>query len=113
MGDAGGNDEDAKSVGGMFRQLLDDGRAYAQAEFDLAKARVEIKAVEYRGALILAGVALFLAFAATVTLCLSLVLWLSHLAGPYVGGLLATLLVAAAAAIAALLAKKAFDRAAD
>lgn len=113
MSETGGSEENAKSVGVMFRQLLDDGRAYAQAEFDLAKARVEIKAVEYRGAIILAAIALFLAFAATVTLCLSLVLWLSHLAGPYLGGLLATLLVGAAAAIVALLAKKAFDRAAD
>lgn len=113
MSQSGGEQEEGKSVGIMFRQLLDDGRAYAQAEFDLARARVEVKAVEYRGAVILAAIALFLAFAATVTLCLSLVLWLSQLAGPYLGGLLATLIVGAAAALFALLARKAFDRAAD
>lgn len=113
MKEAGGEEEEEKSVGGMFRQLLDDGRAYAQAEFDLARARAEIKVLQYRSAAILAAIALFLAFATTVILCLAILLWLSHLAGPYLGGLIAILVIGGATAIVALLAKKAFDRAAD
>jgi len=113
MSQSGGEDEEGKTVGAMFRQLLDDGRAYAQAEVDLVRARVEVKALQYRSAAILAAIALFLAFATTVILCLAVLLWLSRLAGPYVGGLLAILIVAGATAIVALLAKKAFDRAAD
>lgn len=113
MNQAGGGGDGEKSVGEMFRQLLDDGRAYAEAEVELVKARTQIKALQYRGAAILAAIALFLAFATTVTLCLAIVLWLSRLAGPYLGGLLAILIVGAATAIAALLTKKAFDRAAN
>lgn len=113
MSEAGGDGEEDKSVGAMFRQLLDDGRAYAQAEFDLARARAEIKALQYRSAAILAAIALFLAFATTVILCLAILLWLSHLIGPFFGGLVAILIAGGATAIVALLAKKAFDRAAD
>lgn len=113
MSQSGGNGDAEKSVGEMFRQLLDDGRAYAQAEFDLAKARAEVKALQYRSAAIFAAIALFLAFATTVTLCLVVILWLSQLIGPYLGGLVAILFIAGATAIVALMAKKAFDRAVD
>jgi cytochrome c biogenesis protein CcdA len=109
----GGGDEDGQTVGGMFRQLLDDGRAYAQAEFELAKARVQIKAIRYRNAAILAALALFLAFATTVILCLAVVMWFSQLIGPYLGGLTAILVVAGATMLVAMMARKAFDRAAD
>lgn len=113
MSQSGGDGDGEKSVGAMFRQLLDDGRAYAQAEFDLAKAKAEVKALQYRGAVILGSIALFLAFATTVTLCLVVVQWLSQLIGPYLGGLAAVIIVGAATVITALLARKAFDRAAD
>lgn len=113
MSDAGGMDEGVKPLGELFGRLIDDGRAYAKAEIELVKVKAEYKAERYRSAAILAGVALMLAFAAIVTLCLTLVLALASLLGPLGGGAAATLIVGGAAALSAALAKKAFERADD
>ena len=101
-----GND---RSLGELFGRLLDDGKAYGLAEIELAKLKLERAALSYRSAAIFLAVALALAIAASTALTFTLVLWLSSLLGPLVGGLLATALIAAAAGICALVAKKKFE----
>lgn len=102
-----------KPIGALFGRLLEDGEAYARAEIELVKARVDKKIVDYRAAAIIAACAALLGIATLVALVVTLVLWLASLLGPLVGGLLATTLVAAATGILAMVAKKKFDDAAN
>lgn len=85
------------SVGDLVERLIDDGKAYAEAEARLARARVEQKLLGYRSAAIYGGAALVAALTALVCLAVTLVLALASLIGPLAGGLAATLLVAAVA----------------
>ncbi len=110
MNSAGGGDKD-QTVGELFDRLIDDGRAYARAEFNLARLKTELMVGEYRQFVILGLIALLLALGAIVALAMALVLSLASLIGPLAGGLVATLLVGGAAAAAGYYAKKAFDRA--
>ncbi len=91
-------DEDP-SVGELVERLIDDGRAYAQAEINLARARAERKMAGYRTAAILGGAGLVAGLVALVCLAVTLVLALASLIGPLGGGLAATLLVGALAAV--------------
>jgi hypothetical protein len=102
-----------QSLGELFGDLLDDGKAYAQAEFELARLKVEKTALSFRTAAILALAAVGLAFTAFIALTLTIVLWLSSLLGPLGGGLLATAIVTIAAVILFLLAKAKFEAADD
>lgn len=110
MSEPGGEDE---SVGELVQRLIDEGKAYAAAEFELAKLRIQGKAAGYRRAAALAVVAVLFAFGGVVALCLMLVLTLSALLGPFAGGLIASLMILATAAGLAMLAKRAFNRADD
>ena len=101
------------SLGELFGRLLDDAKAYGQAELELARLKVERKALSYRTAAILLGVALALGMAAATALTVTLVLWLATLLGPLAGGLLATALVGGGAALCALAARKRFETADD
>lgn len=105
-----GNDP---SLGDVFGRLLDDARAYAQAEIELVRLRAERKALSYRSAAIFLGIALALGVAAAAALTVTLVLWFASLLGPLAGGLLATALVGGAAALCALTARRKFETADD
>lgn len=91
-------DREHRPVGALFERLLDDGKAYAQAEFNLARVRVEEKALSFRRAAILAGIGIAFAFAAIICLCLAVVLVLTNWFGAW-GAAGAVVLVAAVAAL--------------
>ena len=92
----GGND---RPIGELVSQLVDDGKAYAQAEIDLVKAIAADKAADARTAAILLGLALLIALGAVVALCVGIVLALATFTGPLLGGVLAFILIGAVAGL--------------
>jgi hypothetical protein len=92
----GGNE---RPIGELVSQLVDDGKAYAQAEIDLVKAIAADKAAAARTAAIFLGLALFIAFGAIVALSVGIVLALATLIGPLLGGVVAFVLIGAVAAL--------------
>ena len=84
---------DEPSIRETFGQLLDDGRAYARAEVDLAKLKVRAEAKRYRKAAMLGGVAVALGLAALVAFAMTLVIGFARLLGPIGGGVAAVLLL--------------------
>jgi fatty acid desaturase len=91
-------DEEDKPIGELFGRLIDDGKAYAQAEIDLVRARAEDEAERAKLPAILGAGAFAFGMAAVIALVMTIVLTLASLLGPLVGGLLATLIAAAIAA---------------
>lgn len=85
-------DEDEAPIGELFGRLIDDGKAYAQAEVDLVRARVEGQAERAKLPAILGALAIAFGFAGVIALVLTMVLSLASLLGPLAGGLLATLI---------------------
>jgi len=90
--------EDGRPIGEIVGQLVEDGKAYARAEFDVGKAIAAAKARAVRAPLILLVAALFTAFGAVSALCVAIVLALDGLVGPLAAGVLAFVLVGGAAA---------------
>lgn len=84
---------DGPSIRETVVRLLDDGRAYARAEIDLAKLRARVEVRRYRKAAILGGVAAALALAALVAFAMTLVIGFARLLGPFGGGAAAVLLL--------------------
>ncbi|MCY7271526.1 MAG: phage holin family protein [Sphingomonas bacterium] len=98
-------DEDEAGIGALFGRLIDDGKAYAQAEVDLVRARAEGQAGRAKLPAILGAGAIAFGFAAVIALVLTMVLALASLLGPLGGGLLATVIaivIAGGLALAAL-----------
>lgn len=85
-------DGDEAPIGDLFGRLIDDGKAYAQAEVDLVRARVEGEVARARLPAILGAGAIAFGFASVIALVLTMVLALASLLGPLGGGLLATLI---------------------
>ncbi len=83
---------DEAPIGELFGRLIDDGKAYAQAEVDLVRARAEGQVERVKWPAILGGGAIAFGFASVIALVLTLVLTLASLLGPLGGGLLATLI---------------------
>jgi hypothetical protein len=83
-----GGDEE-RPIGEIVSQLVDEGKAYAKAELDLARAQAEAKVAQYKVPAILLGAALLLALAALTALAVTMVLSLATLVGPLAGGLIA------------------------
>ena len=108
---AGARDDDEEvPVGELFGRLIDEGKAYARAEGQLARARVEVEIGRVKRPAILGAIALALAFAGVIAFILTLVLWLGSLLGWLGGGLVATVLAFAAAGLLAVLAKRSWER---
>ena len=93
----GGDDEDERPIGELFGQLIDEGKAYAQAELGLAKASAEAKADEFKWPAVMLFSALLFAQAAVTVAAVTAALALATLIGPLAGGLVAILLTAGAA----------------
>ena len=87
-----------RPIGEIVHQLLDEGKAYARAEVNLAKATAEAKANELKLPAILFFTALLFAQAAVTVLAVTVALALATLIGPLAGGLVATLLAGGTAA---------------
>ena len=102
--------EDDRPIGETVARLVEEGKAYARAEFDLARARVDVRLDRFRAVALLGGLALLLAIAALVALAMTVVLTLAGLLGPLGGGLLATALIAGLAGGCAYFAKARWDR---
>ena len=102
--------EQDKPIGETVGRLIDDGKAYARAEVDLARVRALMLVERYRSAAILAAAALLFAIGALVALAMTAVLSLANLIGPLGGGLAATLLIGGIAGLLAYLAREQFLR---
>ena len=94
---------DERPIGEVVHQLIDEGKAYAKAEVDLAKAQALARAAEFKLPAILLFSALLFAQAAVTVLAVTVALALAPLIGPLGGGLIAVLLAAGAAALLAWL----------
>ena len=86
-----------RPVGELVHELIEDGKAYARAEFGLVKASAMAKANALKLPAILFGVAFLLALAGIVALAVGVAMGLATLIGPLAGGLVAFLLFAAVA----------------
>ena len=62
------DDLDEPPIGELFGRLIDDGKAYAQAEVDLVRARVEGEVDRAKLPAILGGGAIAFAFSAVLAL---------------------------------------------
>lgn len=85
----GGDEEvEEKSIGELFGQLVDEGKAYAKAELGLVKAEAEAKVEGARKPAIFGAAALLFLIAGVVVLSITLALALATLIGPLAGGLI-------------------------
>lgn len=91
-----GND-DERGLGELVTQLIDEGKAYARAEFDLAKATAKAKAETLKVPAILFGIAFISVLAAVTALSIGIFAALANFVGPLASGLITFLLFAAIA----------------
>ena len=103
---ASGGDDDDPPIGELFGQLIDEGKAYAKAEFGLARASAEAKADAAKKPALYGAASLLFLIAGVVVLCMTLALALATLVGPLAGGLIASLITFAIAYGLFLLARK-------
>lgn len=106
---SGGMEQDGAPIGEFVGRLIDDGKDYAKAEFNLARLQAEAEVKSYRMVALLAVGAGALALTALITLFLTISLALATLIGPLAGGLVATLLATGAAVGLAQAARKKMD----
>jgi hypothetical protein len=90
--------EDERPLGEVVAQLVDEGKAYAKAEVDLAKASALARVAEYKAPAVLLFAAFLFAQAAVTVLAVTVALSLAPLIGPLGGGLVAVLLAGGTAA---------------
>ena len=102
-----------RSFGELAQQVLDDGRAYIQAEAKLLQVRAASRIALYRGAAQLALGALLFGIAAMVALAVAVVLIAMYYLGAVGGGLVGVALFILVTGGLGLAAKKAFERADD
>lgn len=86
-----------RSIGELVQQLAEDGKAYARAEYRLAKAIAEAKAKAFGFVAALFGAAFVLALAGVTALAVGIVIALAKLIGPLAAGLVGLLIFAALA----------------
>ena len=89
---------DERPIGDLVHQLVDEGKAYAQAEVGVAKAIALAKANLLKLPAILFGAAFLLAQAAVTVLAVAVFLGLLPLMGPVLAGLAAFVIFAGIAA---------------
>jgi hypothetical protein len=75
------------SIGDLFHQLVDDGRAFARAEVNLYKEIALYRAGKAKIGVAALAAAGFLAFAGLIALLVGLVIGLADLIGPVAAGL--------------------------
>jgi hypothetical protein len=97
--DTGSDDGDDRSIGDMIGQLFEDGRAYAEAEFGLFRAKAEAEVGRYRKAALLAGVGIAVSLAALIAFAMTAIIGLSYLLGPFGGGVATVLILSLTSAL--------------
>lgn len=95
---------DEVAVGDLVHRLVEDGKAFAKAEADLAKAIAGEKASALKLPAILFGAAFLFVQSAITVLAVAVCLWLEPMIGPLLAGLVAFLLFAGAAGVMAWVA---------
>ncbi len=98
--------EEERPIGEVVSDLVDQGKAYAKAEIDLAKAQALAKVDDYKIPAVLLFGALLFAQAAVTVLAVAIALGLAPLIGPFGGGLVAVALAGGVAGLLAWLAVK-------
>ena len=91
--------DDEPSIGEVVSQLFDEGKAYAKAEVDLAKAQAFAKLAQLKVPASLLLAALLFAQAAVTVLAVTVALALAPMIGPLGGGLIAVLIAGGAAGL--------------
>jgi len=91
--------EEERPLGEVVSDLVEQGKAYAKAEVDLAKAQALAKVAQFKVPAILLFGALLFAQAAVTVLAVAIALGLAPLIGPFGGGLVAVLLAGGVAAL--------------
>lgn len=97
-GPQGGNE---RSFGELASQLIDDGKAYARAEVDLAKSIAADKTKTIRISAIFLAAAAVVAMGAFNALCFGIFVGLAMLMNPVLAGIVAFVLIGAIAALLA------------
>lgn len=92
-----------RPIGDIVGDLVDEGKAFARAELDLAKAMAAAKALALRTPIILLVVAAVVAMGAVNALCVAIFFALTTLMGPLLAGVTTFILVGALAALLAWL----------
>jgi hypothetical protein len=98
--------DDERPIGDVVHQLIDEGKAYAKAEVELAKATALAKAGQFKVPAVLLFAALLFAQAAVTVLAVTIALALAPQIGPLLGGLAAVLVAGGAAGLLAWLGVK-------
>jgi hypothetical protein len=93
--------EQDRGIGEIVSDLIDDAKAYARAEADLAKAIAADKAQGLKVGAILLAAALVVAFGAITALSVGIFALLATFLGPLLGGVVAFLLIGAVAGLLA------------
>ena len=88
-----------RPIGELLGELIDEGKAYARAEFDLAKAIAAAKARAMALPAALFGAAFICALAAITALAVGLVLAMAQLVGPLLAGVAGLAIFAALAGV--------------
>jgi len=88
-----------RPIGELVHELIEEGKAYAQAEIGLAKAIATAKAKALVVPAALFGVAFILALAAVVALAVGVVIALAKFLGPLLAGLVGLLIFAGLAGL--------------
>ena len=96
--------ENERPIGEVVSQLVDEGKAYAKAEIDLAKETALAKVAAYKLPAALLFGALLFAQAAVTVLAVTIAMALAPLIGPLGGGLIAVLVAGGAAGLLVWLA---------
>jgi hypothetical protein len=96
-GAPGGGEE--TPVGDLVHELVEEGKAYAKAEFDVVKAIAAAKAEALKLPGMLFATAFLLGIAAITALSVGVAVALATLVGPLAGGVLAFLLFAGIAGV--------------
>ena len=101
-----------RPIGELVHQLVEDGKAYARAEAEVAKAMASDKVAAYKLPAILLFTALLVLQAAINALAFGICLWLLPMIGPILAGLVGFLIFAAGAGLPAWVAMRKIKEAA-
>lgn len=88
-----------RPIGEIVSDLVDEGKAYARAEFDVVKAMAASRATGLKVPLILLAAAVFIGMAALNALAVAIFIMLAMVMRPIFAGLLAFLLIAGVAGL--------------